>query len=316
MIEYKGLKISLFLGLVLTIITACNSDQVAWKTTEDGVFEYQHFVAPNAKPHLEFGDSVELHCILKQEGQELFSSYQNSKPARPIEIFIPDRMHRNKIEDLLVLMGEGDSLVAKVQYKEVKHELKEFGQNLNMDDELEIHYIIVAVKNREAIKQAQESRYAAKKGFKNREEMLQERAYIVEKSKWINDTLIKQQVVLNKNLKKAVDLDTIQPYYIEQGTGELPQKGQKAHIYYVLMLLENGKVLDDAYNRADRLALTVQQDTNLIKGLHQATLALKKGGKGTFLIPPSCAYGSEGSLPVVPANAWLMAYVELVELKD
>lgn len=312
MIGYKLLKISLFLWLLLTWV-ACTSDQVTWQKTEDGVFEYQHFVAQDAKPHLEFADSVQLHCILKHKDRELFNSYQNHKP---LEIFIPDRMHRNKIEDLLVLMGEGDSLVAKVQYKEVKHELKEFGQNLKMDDELEIHYVIVQAKSRESIKQEQESQYAQKKGFENREAMLKERAYILEKSKWIKDTLAKQQIAINKNINKAVDKGVVQPYSIQKGKGEVPKVGQNAYIYYVLMLAENGKVLDDAYNRADRLTLAVQQDSSLIKGLHQATLALQKGGKGTFLVPPSCAYGSEGSLPVVPANAWLIAYVELVEIQD
>ncbi|MCP4443052.1 MAG: hypothetical protein GY810_29450 [Aureispira sp.] len=299
--------------LILLIAMVACSSEVAWQTTEDGVFEYQRYINDANLPTLEYGDSVSLHCILKHQNKELFNSYQQTEL---LQIFIPSRMHRNKIEDLLTFVAEGDSLVAKVRYKEVKHELEAFGKGVNMEDEIEIHYKIVKVKTKAEIKADQETRYALKKGFESREEMLEERAYVLEKTKWIEDTLGHYQNDFKIIISKSSILDEVKAYTVQKSGGEQAKQGQKASIYYVLMLVENGKVLDNAYNRADRLEFRIGQDSTIIKGLHQAILTLSKGDKGTFLIPPTLAYGEEGSLPVVPSNAWLMAYVELVELRN
>lgn len=53
----------------------------------------------------------------------------------------------------------------------------------------------------------------------------------------------------------------------------------------------------------------------VIPGWEEGIMTMKKGGKCTFIIPSSLAYGTAGSPGVIPPNSVLVFDVELVDVK-
>jgi peptidylprolyl isomerase len=127
---------------------------------------------------------------------------------------------------------------------------------------------------------------------------------------------------------------------IEEGTGVVPQPGQKikAHCKYTLCaaylaasrthspwgrtraltdsgyLLETGKKFDSSYDRGKPLPFAVGTG-QVIRGWDEGLLTMKVGGKRMLVIPAKLAYGSKpvgGGL--IPANSDLVFYVELVTI--
>lgn len=55
-------------------------------------------------------------------------------------------------------------------------------------------------------------------------------------------------------------------------------------------------------------------DRTLIPGFDQGVRGMRVGGKRRMYIPPSLAYGSQGSPPQIPPNASIVFEVELITL--
>jgi FKBP-type peptidyl-prolyl cis-trans isomerase len=53
----------------------------------------------------------------------------------------------------------------------------------------------------------------------------------------------------------------------------------------------------------------------LVPGFNEALMLLKKGGKGTFVIPSALGYGAQGAAPRIPANAILVFELEVLSKK-
>ena len=55
---------------------------------------------------------------------------------------------------------------------------------------------------------------------------------------------------------------------------------------------------------------------DMVQGGHlQAIMLLKKGGKGTFVIPSALGYGAQGAAPRIPSNAILVFELEVLSKK-
>mmetsp|Transcript_84027 Transcript_84027/g.122869 ORF Transcript_84027/g.122869 Transcript_84027/m.122869 type:complete len:215 (+) Transcript_84027:11-655(+) len=101
---------------------------------------------------------------------------------------------------------------------------------------------------------------------------------------------------------------------VEEGTGVIPQPGQKIKAHYSGYLLETGKKFDSSYERGKPLPFAVGTG-QVIKGWDEGLLTMKVGGKRMMVIPAKLAYGSKavgGGL--IPANSDLVFYVELVTI--
>mmetsp|Transcript_29466 Transcript_29466/g.46211 ORF Transcript_29466/g.46211 Transcript_29466/m.46211 type:complete len:225 (+) Transcript_29466:32-706(+) len=101
---------------------------------------------------------------------------------------------------------------------------------------------------------------------------------------------------------------------IVEGTGPIPQPGQKIKAHYSGYLLEGGKKFDSSYDRGQPLAFKVGVG-QVIKGWDEGLLSMKVGGKRELIIPAELAYGARNvGNGLIPANSALVFYVELVTL--
>jgi len=99
---------------------------------------------------------------------------------------------------------------------------------------------------------------------------------------------------------------------VEEGYGVQPKQGQKIKAHYAGYLL-SGKKFDASYDRGSPLPFAVGVG-QVIKGWDVALLDMKVGEKRLLKIPSTLAYGSRGAGGVIPPDATLVFYVELVTL--
>jgi FKBP-type peptidyl-prolyl cis-trans isomerase FkpA len=100
-------------------------------------------------------------------------------------------------------------------------------------------------------------------------------------------------------------------YYVMEktGDGEQPNAQSTVTVHYRGTLLD-GKEFDSSYKRNQPATFNLR---GLIKGWQEVIPMLKTGGKGTFIIPSSLAYGSadKGS---IPPNSPLVFDIELLDI--
>jgi FKBP-type peptidyl-prolyl cis-trans isomerase len=92
------------------------------------------------------------------------------------------------------------------------------------------------------------------------------------------------------------------------GAGESPKMGESWEVNYIGSFLD-GKEFDKG------AAVTLPPVGQLVPGFNEAMMLLKKGGKGTFVIPSSLGYGAQGAAPRIPANAILVFELEVLSKK-
>lgn len=98
---------------------------------------------------------------------------------------------------------------------------------------------------------------------------------------------------------------------IEVGSGPVVVKGKRVSIRYQGMLT-NGKVFDTNMPRGAPLQFIVGTG-EVIKGMDNGVIGMKRGGKRRLVIPPSIGYGVAGAPPTIPGNSTLIFDVEIVK---
>jgi FKBP-type peptidyl-prolyl cis-trans isomerase len=96
------------------------------------------------------------------------------------------------------------------------------------------------------------------------------------------------------------------------GTGATAVAGDTVTVNYVGTFTD-GTVFDSSYVRGQPFTFQVGVG-QVIAGFDQGVLGMKVGGKRRLTIPPSLAYGSQGS-GSIPPNATLKFDVDLVSIQ-
>jgi peptidylprolyl isomerase len=101
------------------------------------------------------------------------------------------------------------------------------------------------------------------------------------------------------------------------GTGVSPKTGQTCVMHYTGWLYVNGakgKKFDSSVDRGQPFEFPIGTG-RVIKGWDEGVATMKVGGKRTLIIPPALGYGANGAGGVIPPNATLIFYVELLGVK-
>ncbi|MFT4902344.1 MAG: peptidyl-prolyl cis-trans isomerase A (cyclophilin A) [Thalassomonas sp.] len=103
-------------------------------------------------------------------------------------------------------------------------------------------------------------------------------------------------------------------FMIKEGKGEQAKAGKTVSVHYTGKLADGTK-FDSSHDRNAPIEFPLGEG-KVIPGWDEGIALLKVGGKATFIIPPSLAYGERGAGGVIPPNATLIFEVELMGVKQ
>lgn len=100
---------------------------------------------------------------------------------------------------------------------------------------------------------------------------------------------------------------------LKEGTGEAAKNGDTVIVHYAGTLADGTK-FDSSIDRGQPFSFVLGSG-QVIQGWEQGILGMKVGEKRKLTIAPELAYGSSGVGGVIPANAFLIFEVELLEVQ-
>jgi peptidylprolyl isomerase len=113
-----------------------------------------------------------------------------------------------------------------------------------------------------------------------------------------------------KEKKEIVTLPSGLRYVdVVEGTGPMPQKGQKVAVNYTGWLT-NGEMFDSSVQRGKPYTYFHRVSQQIV-GWSEGVSSMKVGGKRKLIIPPRLGYGADGN-GGIPPNATLLFEIELI----
>ncbi len=134
-------------------------------------------------------------------------------------------------------------------------------------------------------------------------------------SKRINEVNIEAGRIFLEENANADDIivteSGMQYRILKEGSGPIPQSGDRIRVHYKGMLLD-GSVFDSSYEKGEPVVLPVR---GVIRGWQEALQMMQVGAKWELFIPPSLAYGVKGSGGNIKPHMTLHFEVELLGIE-
>lgn len=294
----------MLLALSLLGLTACesgagsgSSDEI--QVLEDGTQYIYHKKTgnPAGNPtdyvlfHVYTGTPTETLNSSRDTGNE--PAYQIPDPTAPKNPVSP-------VPGFLEMMGAGDSLTILVNLDTLPQKPPGF------ENESILHYSIAV---QEIQTNAEYEVFLQEKREEEEKAAEVVRARLPEVESLVQETVAKYG---SNSLEGITTLDSgLKIYMVEEGDGELPEQLETVKALYYGTLTD-GTRFDDAFSRGSSFDFPLGAG-RVIKGWDEGFAQLKKGSKAFLFVPADMGYGATGSPPVIPPDAELVFYVELLK---
>ncbi len=101
-------------------------------------------------------------------------------------------------------------------------------------------------------------------------------------------------------------------YFKEKTDGPVPVAGNQVKVHYYGVIKSTGKLFDNSLERGHPIEFALGRG-QVIPGWEEAMQHIPVGSKAVIFIPYALAYGERGYPPVIPPQADLVFYVEVLE---
>ncbi|WP_044173231.1 FKBP-type peptidyl-prolyl cis-trans isomerase [Flectobacillus major] len=273
--------------LAAGLVVACNKNRVE---VIENVKIQIHSHDEKAKK-LKDGDIITFTAKIYNSADSLLQESPASNPARAMVQPAGASGFKGSFEDGLRLLSLGDSATIFVPVDSLSKGAHQLPPFIKKGTDLKYSVKIVKVQSRAEFDKdmaatAQKEKVAAEERKAKLPELIAD--YISKSGKTFKTTA--------SGLYYSIS---------QEGTGANPKNGDVCKCLYVGKFLD-GKIFDQSKQPVD---MPIGQ---MIPGFNEALTLLKKGGKGTFVIPPQIGYGEQGQGPI-PANSALVFEVEVVD---
>ena len=273
--------------LAAGLVVACNKNRVE---VIENVKIQIHSHDEKAKK-LKDGDIITFTAKIYNSADSLLQESPASNPARAMVQPAGASGFKGSFEDGLRLLSLGDSATIFVPVDSLSKGAHQLPPFIKKGTDLKYSVKIVKVQSRAEFDKdmaatAQKEKVAAEERKAKLPELIAD--YISKYGKTFKTTASGSYYSIS-----------------QEGTGANPKNGDVCKCLYVGKFLD-GKIFDQSKQPVD---MPIGQ---MIPGFNEALTLLKKGGKGTFVIPPQIGYGEQGQGPI-PANSALVFEVEVVD---
>ncbi len=279
------------LSLLVAVLAACDKNRV--QVTESGL-KYQMHEDVEDTRKAKVGDVITFNLTVKNSKDSLLgSSYKNGAPVKqPLQA----STFKGSLEEGLALLSKGDSATIFVNADSIAaRSMQALPAFIPKGSDIAYTIKVLDVQSMEDFQKDQVTQREKQKGTD---------------AKTIADFAAKNKLNGQKTPSGV--------YYVitQPGAGPNPTNGDVVKVKYTGKLL-SGKVFDSS-DKDPRSQAGVDFPLGqgmVIPGWEEGIRQLKKGGKGTLIIPSGAAYGADGVPGAIPPNSVIMFDVELVDVR-
>jgi FKBP-type peptidyl-prolyl cis-trans isomerase len=275
--------------LAASALVACNKNRVEVK---EGV-KIQIHSHDDKSRKLKDGDIISFTATIKNGADSVLQESKSDQPSRAMLQPAGAAGFKGSFEDGLRLLALGDSATIYVPVDSLTKGGQQLPPFIKKGTDLKYTVKILKVQTKAEF----EKDMAAE----------QAKAKIEAEARKTQLPAMIADYVKKTGLAFKTSPSGLQYAITKEGTGDAPKTGDVCNCVYTGKFMD-GKVFDKSTQPVD---LPIG---NMIPGFNEALLLLKKGGKGTFVIPPHIGYGEAGQGPI-PANSALVFDVEAMDFK-
>lgn len=269
------------------LAAACNKYRT--QVTESGL-KYQIFEHKDDSRKAKLGDIMTFHLVLKNGSD---STLRNTyKDGTPHKMVLQTPPYKGSFEEGLTMLATGDSAKFTINADTLFSNIHQpMPPMIKKGSELTFTVKVLSVLTSEEFQKQQSQAGVKQKAID---------------AKIIDDYLTKN------NLKAKARKTASGLCYVSdvEGSGPSPVQGDNVKVHYTGKFLD-GKEFDSSKNQGKPLELTIGAGM-VIPGWEEGIMLMKKGGKGTLIIPSGLAYGPDTYGPI-PGNSVLKFEMELID---